>query len=335
MVTAPSIITQTLTTTGTDGGVTTVTQAIVNPTLNPNSGSTKSSTFFHNTGAVAGVFVLVGLAAASIVLWIFFAIRRKRRVRQLEHDTAVEAAVAAAGFGRSRLDDDNDNDPNGTSGSYHNRTSQFSSEMGQRSSLLGFPPGASASSPVSPAARSSGRYDSYLGEDPEGYDPYAGYADGQAVLRAAREGYIPTRTASPPPGAAPGDPVIFGDDVGTGSRDRHSSSGHAPTHSAGSYEPLLAAYAQSSPPTDNSPVAPSHQRLADSSSALFDESRFPYSTGSSEEGNADERLDPSIRRRTRTDSLGSNNLRDEEDYTRPVLKVRNMPESASQDSMGL
>ena len=66
--------------------------------------------FFRNKGAVAGVFLIVGLAAASIVLFIFFYIRRRRRTQRLEHDTAVASTLAAAGYNRRPLDGDDDDE---------------------------------------------------------------------------------------------------------------------------------------------------------------------------------------------------------------------------------
>lgn len=92
----------------------TVTQVVHNPTGSLNdSGSSKGGTngFFDNTGAVAGVFVVVGLAVtAGVLAFIFFMLRRRRRQR-LDRDVAAAAAAAAAGAShhhRSAFDDDED-----------------------------------------------------------------------------------------------------------------------------------------------------------------------------------------------------------------------------------
>ncbi|KAH7925185.1 hypothetical protein BV22DRAFT_455042 [Leucogyrophana mollusca] len=331
---APSVFTETIVTTNSQGYVTTVTQAAVNPSLVPNDDPTKTSSFFRNTGAVVGVFVVVGLAAASIVLWILFAIRRRQRQRRIDQDTAVEAAVAAAGFSRAPLDDD-DNDRGGRSPHTH---SQFSSEMGQRNSLLGYIPPGAGSSPTA-ARPTSGPYDDYAAEEPGHFNPYAEYVGDPGRPPATRDGYVPARTASPPPGAGRINTAVGGvDEFGEGgSRERNSSYGHTPTYSAGSYEPLLAAYAQASPSPENtggppSPPPRNPRRLADNSPNLADEAALRESTAYASD-DTDDRLDPDIRQRTRSGSLGSVNLRDEEDYSRPVLTVRNIPDDGSQNSV--
>lgn len=316
--TAPSIITVVTTSTNSAGAATTITVGVANPTLAPNNGTTSGSAFFRDTGAVVGVFVVIGLAAASIVLWIFFFIRRKRRMSRIDLDTEVQAAVAASGFGRAPLDDDNDD-----RGARSPHTpSQYSTQMGQRASLAGYiSDGPTAGQPVS-----GGPSD----DDNPAFNPYAGYpVDGQPTAG----GYIQARSASPPPGAERQEPPSTGiHDVGDSSRDRKSSYGHTPTYSVGSYEPLLAAYTQgssaergaNSPPTPP-PRNPARREHLDSAASR------PVNHPSG--GSADDRLDPEIRRRTRSDSLGSDDLRDEEDYSRPVLTVRNMPDSHSTHSV--
>ncbi|KAF9229252.1 hypothetical protein BS17DRAFT_689618 [Gyrodon lividus] len=325
MTSTPLVVTEVFTTMGSGGIATTVTQAVVNPTLAPNNDNAGGSSFFRNTGAVVGVFVVVGLAAASIMLWILFAIRRRQRMRRIEQDTAVEAAVAAAGFNRAPLDDDNGD---GSAISPHTRP-HFSSEMGQRRSLLGYGSGVSGSLPT-PGRPVSGTLNGPTGDS---FNPYADYQ----VENRAGEGYLPVRTVSPPPGA--GRPAPLGgagtDEFGS-ARDRKSSYGHTPTYSAGSFEPLLANYAQNAsehdtpgPPT---PPPRNPRRLTDASPRPPD-SGFPRdSNGYSSDGSADDRLDPGMRRR-RSNSLGSVHLRDDEDYSRPVLTVRNMPDVQSQHSL--
>ncbi|KIO08309.1 hypothetical protein M404DRAFT_134303 [Pisolithus tinctorius Marx 270] len=309
----PAIVTQLFTSTNGAGSVTTVTQAVVNPTLASNNSTNEASSFFSNTGAVAGVFVVVGLAAASIILWILFALRRRYRMRQIEHDSAIQAAVAAAGFNRVPLDDDDDG---------HGRTpyshSQFSTEMGQRGSYT------FGSLPSGPPVLDDGQ---------GGFNPYADYPTSRQGPRHAG-GYMPARTASPPPGAERPALSAMGTDEFGSNRDRKSSYGHTPTYSAGSFEPLLSGYGQASESAPNAPPTPpprNPQRLADASNAPNRGSRVLDDESSNR--STDDRLDPDIRKRTRSNSLGTANLRDDEDYSRPVLTVRNMPDTLSEHSI--
>lgn len=287
---------------------------------------------------MAGVFVVVGLAAASIVLWIFFYIRRKSRMRRIDRDTEVEAAVAAAGFGRAPLDDDN---AEGGAWSPPHTTSLYSTQMGQRGGLASHVLGGPGR-PVSGAA-----FDDDNGE----FNPYVGYTV-ENRPSAVGGGYIQARTASPPPGAERQGPSGAGtDDMGDSSRDRKSSYGHTPTYSVGSYEPLLAAYTQGSSAERSPPTPPPRnpQRLLDSSAEHRDSVVSRPANGHPSNGGADDRLDPEIQRRTRSDSLHSDDLRDDEDYSRPmltvssatyvlsrgctqILQVRNMPDSHSTHS---
>ncbi|KAF9237332.1 hypothetical protein BU15DRAFT_48818, partial [Melanogaster broomeanus] len=339
---APSVVTELFTTVGSGGIVTTVTQAVVNPTLAPNNNNAGESSFFSNTGAVVGVFVVVGLAAASIMLWILFAIRRRQRMQRIEQDTAVEAAVAAAGFNRTPLDDDNEY--GGTTSAY--TRSHFSSEMGQRGSLFGNGLGSSSSQPTS-GRPASGAFDGPAGDN---FNPYIDYPVGHQA-RGHPGGYMPARTASPPPGAErPAHSGVGVDEFGS-ARDRKSSYGHTTTYSAGSFEPLLAHYAQNASEHDapGPPTLPPRnpQRLVDASSRPPDSALPRGSNGYSSEGSADDRLDSGVKR-TKSVSLGSVHLRDDED--RPVLtastqylpsrtvtelefQVRNVPDDQSQHSL--
>ncbi|CAA7265825.1 unnamed protein product [Cyclocybe aegerita] len=371
--TAPAVITTTSTSTQANGSLITITEIIANPTLSPDNGNSKGSAFFRNTGAVAGVFVLVGLAAASIILWILFAVRRRRRTRRIEHDTAVSATLAAAGFHRTPLDDDDDDGPlGGGGGGTHSHSLSHHSDpyLAQRRSSSGL---AMSSIP------SAGRLSAYLDtaplqpDDNEAYNPYADYI----VPAGSREGYVSgtglAGGAAGAGGAAP--PSAF-----LPYRDRSSSGGlaelgmmggstHGHTHSAsGSLEPLLSYYRRSltgppseSPPAvttalppgaanpgsgDSSPTAPlipagnpppyASQTQTSSTPA----SGVPFPTGRPEvvrnptssvyssESTGDDRLDPGLRRRIQNDGASTHDLRDNEDYSRPVLGVRN-PDAAS------
>ena len=223
-------------------------------------------------------------------------------MRRIEHDSAIQAAVAAAGFNRAPLDDDDDG---------HTRTaysrSQFSSEMGQRTSYA-----FGSTNNFGPP-----QYD----EEHPGFNPYVDYPL-QGMRNTA--GYIPARTASPPPGA---ERPTTGTELSS-NRDRKSSFGHTPTYSAGSFEPLLSGYVQHSEPPHNPPMPPPRnpKRLIDTAHTADPEPGSAALLGAHDNGSSeaivDDRLDPAMRKLKRSNSLGTAGLRDEEDYSRPVLTVR-------------
>ncbi|KAJ7293552.1 hypothetical protein C8J57DRAFT_1490947 [Mycena rebaudengoi] len=189
LVTLPSVIV--ITTTDSQGhtitSTPTTTEIKINPTLSPDGrNSSRGSSFFKNTGAVAGVFVLIGLAAAAIVLWILFALRRQRRDRQLKHDTAVSATLAAAGFHRTPLDDEDDP---GT-GSRHSKA--FGSADVQMRSTSALALATTSSSFPSAGGRTSGYQD-----DAEVYNPYVDYDAGAGP----KDAHGLSRPYTPPPTA--------------------------------------------------------------------------------------------------------------------------------------
>lgn len=379
ITTAPAQITSTFTSTNSDGAATTVTEIIANPTLSNNNDSSSTSQyvffatisggetviesfydrFFHNKGAVAGVFLIVGLAAASICLFLFFFIRRRRRRRRIDHDTAVSATLAAAGFNRAPLVDPDDED-DGYGKGMGSGPPSTSLEMAQHG---GF----------GSASRASLRGGQGLPTDDEmevgasgaPFDPYGGtaYAGGPSSTGLSGAGYIPARTASPPPeGAAP--PVLahhqaqnsYSSSGGNSGPGRASSMGHIPRYSAGSYEPLLANMGSSSgTPTPTTPGATEYlagsreanvsgssdnttaplvpprnpKRLADTGRAgtgatgttgTGEGYESGYETDELGSGSKpDARLDPGA-------ALGrSKTVRDDVDYSRRVLEVRNNP----------
>ncbi|KAG9314335.1 hypothetical protein JVU11DRAFT_5127 [Chiua virens] len=233
----PPVVTEVITTTGNGGVVTTVTQAVINPTLAPNNSTSEESAFFADTGAVVGVFVVVGLACAAILLWILFAIRHRQRMVRIEQETAVEAAVAAAGLHRAPLDDDDDDSP--ILPSTHRQFRPFSTRMGQRS-FWGF--GSSASLP--PSARHS---EVLGGPARDGVNSHTGLPV-EHHARSHLEGYVPARATSP----SSLNRVEQATYDLSSSRGRKSSYGHTPTYSAGSFEPLLANYTQNMSDQDTS-----------------------------------------------------------------------------------
>ena len=107
----PSDETSIATSTGTDGKVYTQTIVVHNTGSTQSSVSGSSSvSFFDNTGAVAGTFVVVGLVVTSAVLaFIVFMLRRRRRQR-LDRDVAAAAAAAAAAASSRHFDDEEDHE---------------------------------------------------------------------------------------------------------------------------------------------------------------------------------------------------------------------------------
>lgn len=129
LITYTSVITVT--------GQTTVITAIA--TVDPSGGNSLNNaasqdgdgSFFNNTGAVAGTFIAVGLAAVAMILGGLWFIRRRRRQRALDEDLRVAAGGAGdGGAGTSRFHDDDDEDDFEAStnahGSYSPRMTQYS-----------------------------------------------------------------------------------------------------------------------------------------------------------------------------------------------------------------
>lgn len=185
------------------------------------------------------MFLIVGLAAASIVLFLVFFIRRRRRNRRLEYDTAVASTLAAAGFNRTPLDGDDDENKG-----MRQRRRSSPSALATMSSL----PSLGAQQPYSdnPAGPSTA--------PAREFDPYAAYGAVPPQTPPAsvrRDGYVPARTSSPP--------------LGRSHSHSHSAStssmghamGHMPRESAGSTEPLLAFGGNGSQPPTPGPIAPS------------------------------------------------------------------------------
>lgn len=93
--------------TSTSGGVvvTSYTYVTASPTPTSDDNTTTSSkSFFSNTGAVAGVFTVVGLVAVAIFIALVTNAVRRRRAQKFDRDVA-EAAAEAAASSRSPFDD--------------------------------------------------------------------------------------------------------------------------------------------------------------------------------------------------------------------------------------
>lgn len=154
--------------------------------------------------------MIVGLAAATICLWIFFFIRRRRRRRRIDHESEVSASLAAAGYNRAPIDDEDIGPSYG---------------MRQRFGSLGSQP--TISTPITDDERAAGATGVNL------YDPYADY--GRPV---SGSGYMPTRSESPSQHGR--DRMTDGSYASSGSR---RTSGHIPQHSMTSSDQLLSGIA--------------------------------------------------------------------------------------------
>ena len=107
-----------------NGVVYTVTQIVHYPTgaLDPGSSSNGGTTtgFFANHGAVAGVFVVVGLAVVGMILALSLLCFRRRRRQRLDREvTAAAIAASSTHAHRSPIDEGDDVHSSGpTSESY-------------------------------------------------------------------------------------------------------------------------------------------------------------------------------------------------------------------------
>ncbi|TFY80949.1 hypothetical protein EWM64_g3069 [Hericium alpestre] len=179
-----------------------------------------------------------------------------------------------------------------------------------------------------------------------GFDPYVGFGHVAGTGPNNQGGYAPARTASPPLGAAPGlhyqqDSIASSSQAtsahGAGGSGR---AGHLPRYSAGSYEPLLANFsenASSSPTTPGEeaagstpPPPPPHNTMRAVDKAERSRENVSGDTDDiGEDGMPDARLVPGLERPV----LGrrSQSLRDDVDYSRPVLEVRNVVDDEHDD----
>ncbi|GJJ09944.1 hypothetical protein Clacol_004168 [Clathrus columnatus] len=87
-----AVSTRIITTTQPGGEVVTLTTTLANPTLSTNTLVGHSSV---NTRAIAAASTIGGLAVLSLIGWIIFAYRRKRRRDDMERDSATAAMMAA------------------------------------------------------------------------------------------------------------------------------------------------------------------------------------------------------------------------------------------------
>lgn len=285
-------------------------------------------------GAVVSVFVLAGLAAASIILWIIFAMRRRRRTQRLEHNTAVSASLAAAGLYRAPLDDDDDDDNHTATGLHHSGYGSTEDPF-QIRSMSSLP----SDCRVSAVHHDDRSLVGVIGEF--ALNPFENVD--YIVPSGTREGYV-SRS-------------------GLALAETGSSS-HSQDHSVkGNLEPLLASYHRTSllnPASRNIPLISTDLGLIDSGdiSQLPNSSLNPiryssaYSSShghgppqssnyndisgeplierraasdasvySNDSTSLDDRLDPGLRQRLQHTTSSKSDLRDDEDYSRPIFGV--------------
>lgn len=135
-----------------DGKTIFVTQVVKGtPTLDGGSASRHGgSDFFDNTGAVAGVFVVVGLVVTGFLAAFTWYMLRRRRRQRLDRDVAAAAAAAAANQ-HPRFEDDDEPGMAQYNGYYATHSGEIEGQQ-----------------PQNPHTRG------YDYEDPAGgYDPYA------------------------------------------------------------------------------------------------------------------------------------------------------------------
>jgi hypothetical protein len=158
--------------------------------------------------------VIVGLAAATICLWIFFFIRKRRRRRRIDHDSAISASLAAAGYNRAPIDDDGMFDP---APGMRQRFSSFSSHP-------------TISTPITDEERVT-----ELTGGVNLFDPYA-----EVGHPMTGTGYIPARSDSP---SQSGRDRMTDSGTYTSGVSGRMGSRHIPQHSTGSSDKLLSGIA--------------------------------------------------------------------------------------------
>jgi len=313
-------------------GPSVVTIVAANPTpLSGGSGSDLStSQFFRNKGAVAGVFLIVGLAAASILLFLFFFVRRRRRTRKMEHDTAVATTLAAAGFNRTPLDGD---DEEGGDRNMSQRRGSGVSTNPFRDTVSSLPSATGGRPPSGymddPVAGPEAAHD-------QEFDPYAAFGTIHPPPPATlgfnrKDGYAPARTSSPPPNGA------YMGTTGPGHRSYSSRSestssagfGHMARESASSHDLLLGGMRSGS--ESATPAMPS-PALNSSSGDMFSlPPRNPQRLARNPQTPNDEENDGGVRDSITSSvySMADEGAFDELLASKPTLEVRNLPDGVS------
>lgn len=240
-------------------GQTTVITAIA--TVDPSGGNSLNNAanqggdggFFNNTGAVAGTFLAVGLAAAAMILGGLWFIRRRRRQKALDEDLRVAAGGAGdGGAGTSRFQDDDEDDDFEASTNAHGT---YSSPRMSQYSPFNLPAGAAPSNTQSfygtqPPSNESGA-SNYLpavaggaaaggalaggyashGYNGAGYQPYS-YAPNQAY----NDQYAMAQQYTDNPYGDWNEVGAQQDGSGEGSGDSHPSHNRRDSRSASPYD---------------------------------------------------------------------------------------------------
>ena len=206
----------------------------------------------------------------------------------------MSASLAAAGYNRTPIDDEDD------FGSRSGMRQRFNS-MGSRPTI---------STPITEEERAA-----EAAAVAHHYDPYADF--GRPV--GGISGYAPVRSDSPSQHGR--------DSSYSSGTSRPAGSVSAPRPSTGSTDPLLTGMAgpPQGPPEyiESTPVVPlrSPRRLADAKVQPSQPVVVSYSArGSDGRSSFDDRLDPALTS-SQTERTDSQDLRDDVDYSRPVLEV--------------
>lgn len=250
--------------------------------------------------------MIVGLALATICLWIFFFIRRRRRRRRIDHETAVSASLAAAGYNRAPIDDEEDIGPG--------------PGMRERFNSMGSHP--TISTPITEDERATEATAAATSADL--YDPYADF--GRPI--GGVTGYSLARSDSPGQHGRDGS-YSSGHTSGMG---RPPGAGSPPRYSTGSMDPLLtgATGAPQGTPgasVSHTPTLPTRSPKRMAPAVQFQQSQqsaVANSTRGSDDRSSspDDRLDPTLA--SLGDRPNKQDLRDDMDYSRPVLEVRSV-----------
>lgn len=271
----------------------------------------------------------MSLTAVAILVWMIFALRRRRRRLQVERDTAISASLAAAEFNRRPFDDDDE--PRDNFG-MHSHYTPADAEMGQRSG-----PG--------------------LTWNETRIDPFPLYASVSHDAHGPTQGaYVAAPMSSPTEQLSFAAYQSHHPNNNEGSDEsRHGRQISGDGYFSGSHEPLMATYATTSGTTPspepsnsngNVPSVPLVNGITSRHSGSQSRSNSdlknpnvigqirassPQSEYSAESIDYDDRLDPGLRLRAIGNdgaSVGAStsDLRDDKDYSRPVLAVRNITE---------
>ena len=279
--------------------------------------------FFSNRGAVAGVFLLVGLAITSLFIWLAFWYRRRRRLQLLQRDADAAIGYESGRSPRAPIHDDDDLSHSTPSSDMRQHPGPDTLVYGNRAAdYLNIP----LDSP---------------GSDPFASNPFFGgqNAPDNHALTNRPSPTSPDTTASLLAAAGLGGSAAIGAAAlaGGNSTDVHgsgtSSSGHGhgqqrPQHdrwnSSASSEPLIAGASGLKPGGfgDSPPTPPPRSPLRQRHYVAVNQDPSQTSLhGVDDVSRPDDRLDPHLTARLRRSDTDMQSMRDNVDYSRPVLAV--------------